>query len=162
MKAPVLVVGLGHPLMSDDGVGVRVAERLQQWPGRPAGIDVEPLGTGGVRVLHAIARRRKVVIVDGARMGETPGTWRRFTPEAVRSGRVPRRVSVHEADWLELLAWSRAMGECPEDVVVFGIEPACVEPGEHLSAAVAACVDEVVKAICEEVKGPEDHGVEND
>ena len=51
----------------------------------------------------------------------------------VRSRKVRTRMSAHEGDLLSTLALSRQLGECPETVVLYGIQPLRVEPGEGLT-----------------------------
>jgi len=150
-KKDILVVGLGNPLMGDEGIGVCVLEAVSRDASSFPGVEFLDLGTGGMKVLHAIAGRRKVVFVDCAVMGGAPGAIRRFTVDEVRSQKVLGGVSLHEADLFRLLELSRRLGECPQEVVIFGIEPARVAEGEGLSAAVRERVDEYVRAVKEEL-----------
>ncbi len=148
----ILVAGLGNPLMGDEGVGVRVMQRLMDGPtGRFADVQFVDLGTSMMSAVHAMAGRRKVIFIDCALMGEEPGVLRRFTPEDVRSVKVLPRFSLHEGDLLQAIELSRAMGECPDQVVIFGIEPSHVGPGEGLSPALAARVPYYVQAVLAEL-----------
>ena len=153
----VLIAGLGNPLMGDEGIGVRLAQELAR-SGMP-GVDVEDLGAGGMKVLHAIAGRRKVVFIDCALMGEPPGTMRRFTLGEVRSKKSLSGMSLHGGDLLEVLELSRRLGECPEEVVVFGIEPESTAPAHELSATVAERLNEYQRAVAAELeRAPRDAG----
>ena len=112
--------------------------------------DFVDLGTSAMRALHAMAGRRKAVFVDCALMGEAPGTIRRFTPEQVRSQKALSGLTLHEGDLLKVIELSRTLGECPEEVVIFGIQPECIEPGEALSPILAARLGEYTDAVaCE-------------
>ena len=53
------IIGLGNPLMRDDGVGIRVVERIRDDSRLPADVEVLDLGTGGLTVLHAIEGRSR-------------------------------------------------------------------------------------------------------
>ncbi len=152
MKAPIAVVGLGNPLLTDEGVGIRVVEALGNRP-IPAGVVILDLGAGGLCVLHEIAGRQKVIFVDCAFMGEAPGTLRRFTPEEAKSRKVQPRLSLHEGDLFQTLDLARDLGECPEEIVLFGIEPASVAPGDRLSDALLARLDHYVDCILRECSG---------
>jgi hydrogenase maturation protease len=129
----IIVLGMGSLLMGDEGVGIHVVRALGT--GLPADADVELIeaGTAGMRAVHAIAGRRKAIFIDCAIMKLKPGTIRRFTPENVRSRKTLRGFSTHEGDLMELIALSRRLGECPPDVVLFGIEPARIEQSMNLS-----------------------------
>jgi len=151
MTAPVAVFGLGNPLMSDEGVGIRVLEALERAGELPAEVELIDLGTGGLRLVHEAAGRRKLVFIDCAFMGEAPGAMRRFTPEEVRSVKPGMRHSLHEGDLLGNLALARRIGHCPDEVVIFGIEPGSVDPGLELTEALASRVDDYARRVREEI-----------
>ncbi len=130
---PIVVIGLGNPLMSDEGIGIHLLQALSADAGRHPDADFVDAGTAGFKALHAIAGRRKAVFIDCAMMGEAPGTIRRFSPDEVRSRKALPRFSLHEGDLLDTLEISRKLGECPADVVIFGIEPVSMAPGQELS-----------------------------
>ncbi|MEJ5259318.1 MAG: hydrogenase maturation protease [Anaerohalosphaeraceae bacterium] len=128
MAKETIVIGLGNPLMADEGIGVVLIERLEALAreGKIPGADRIQFydgGTGGMNLLHVLAGRRKAVLIDCARMGTEPGTIRRFTPDQVQTIKQLAHLSLHEVDILKVLDISRQLGECPEEVVFFGIEP---------------------------------------
>jgi hydrogenase maturation protease len=149
--SPTVIIGLGNLYMSDEGIGVRVAMALAQDPRVPAGVEVMDLGTAGFAVLHALEGRTRAVFVDCAFMGEEPGTFRRFTPDEVDSRKVETRWSLHEGDLLRTLDLARKLDQCPEEVVLIGVEPGSTDPGADLSPAVAACLPVCVGAVLNEV-----------
>ena len=149
----VLVAGLGNPLMGDEGVGPRVVELLKERAGEAAEADFLDLGTPGLALLHAIRGRRRVVIVDCAMMGEAPGAIRRFTPREVRSTADGAAQSPHEPDLLAVLRLARELGECPAEVVIFGIQPQRVAPGIGLSDTLEGRLEEYGAAVAAELPG---------
>ena len=151
MKRPVVVLGLGNPLMADEGIGVHLIEKLTARAEQVPDVDFVDAGTGGMAVLHLIDGRRKAVIVDCAFMDEPVGTIRRFTPDQVRSRKVLAHQSLHEADLLGVLSLAEQLGQCPEEVVLFGIQPEVVEAREGLSPALAENVDRYVSEILNEL-----------
>jgi hydrogenase maturation protease len=148
---PTLIICLGNPLMRDEGIGVRLASELSQRLADNPNAEVLDLGTGGLTIMHAIAGREKVIFVDCALMGETPGQMRRFTPQEVVSKKIKTRYSVHEGDLLEVLKLSTDMGECPDDIVIFGIEPKQVAPGEGLSEELQNNITNYLETILKEL-----------
>jgi len=149
----VVVIGLGNPLMTDEAVGVQVVNELKKRAVEFPSVDFEDLGTASARVLHAIAGRHKVIIVDCAYMDLEPGTLVRFTPEEVETRKVQYGLSFHGGDLITTLKLSEALGERPEEVIVFGIQPQDIEQGEELSAPLASHFDEYVAAVTEELDG---------
>jgi hydrogenase maturation protease len=151
MKKPVAVLGLGNPLMADEGIGVALVERLGELAEPYPSVDFLDAGTGGMAVLHLIEDRRKVIFVDCAVMGEAPGTIRRFTPEQVRSTKVLAHQSLHEADLIQILTLAEKLGQCPEQTVIFGIQPETVSPRQSLSDALLGNMDRYIDQITSEL-----------
>lgn len=151
---PTLIICLGNPLMRDEGIGIRLASELSsQLSGNPK-IEVLDLGTGGLTIIHAIEGRERVIFVDCAIMGEAPGTIRRFTPDEVLSKKIKTRYSLHEGDLLDTLRLSQSMGECPDDIVIFGIEPREVAPGQALSEELLRNIPHYIETILKEIEIP--------
>jgi hydrogenase maturation protease len=150
---PILIVCLGNPLMRDEGIGVHLASKLSTCLTDYPDVELSELGTGGFAVLHTIAGRKKVVFVDCAIMGQTPGTICRFTPDEVHSLKVGMRYSLHEGDLLNTLELSRKMGECPENIVIFGIEPKEIADGQGVSSELENHIPEYIKMIQNELTG---------
>jgi hydrogenase maturation protease len=149
---PVLAAGLGNPLLTDEGIGIAVVDALAE--SRAAllpQVEFADLGTSMMRAVHAMAERRKAVFVDCAFMGVEPGTLRRFLPGDVRSVKALAHFSLHEGDLLQAIGISRAAGECPDEIVLFGIEPESIEPGLELSPTLARLLPRYVEAVAAEL-----------
>jgi len=140
-----VVIGLGSPLMADDGVGIVALERLRdRWPAHP---DVEFVdgGTWGMNILHLIEQADRVLFLDAIRTGAEPGTLIRLE----RSD-LPRflftKVSPHQIDLREVLAVAELRGTLPPDTVALGVEPDTVVLSTALTARIASRVDAIVEA----------------
>jgi len=90
------------------------------------------------------------VVVDAARMGERPGTVRRFTPAQVHLRPWRDSLSAHGLGLAEALALGERIGALPRRLVIYGVEPETTQPGRELSPAVAAAVPGVIEAIAAE------------
>ncbi|HOW98245.1 MAG TPA: hydrogenase maturation protease [Kiritimatiellia bacterium] len=151
MSAAIIVIGLGNPLMADEGVGVRLVERLAAQSGRFPGVKFLDAGTSGMVALHAMRGLRKAVFVDCALMGEAPGAIRRFTPDQAASLKKLPGLSLHEGDLFGILELSKQLGECPPEVVIFGIQPSNLEPAPGLSDTLTARLPEYEAAVRAEI-----------
>ncbi len=90
-----LIVGLGNPLLGDDGFGSRVAHRLRRARGAGVAFDVVEAGTDLAGRLDALAAYATVVLVDALLDETNAGTVRRLgEAELVRWD--GRSRSVHE------------------------------------------------------------------
>jgi hydrogenase maturation protease len=152
MRKPVVVLGLGNPLMADEGIGVHLVERLLESADRYPAVDFIDAGTGGLPILYQIEGRRKAIVIDCAFMDEPPGTIRRFTPDEVESRKVLAHQSLHEADLMKIIAIARDLGQAPEEIVIFGIQPERIEPGLGLSRALRDRINEYISAILHELR----------
>jgi len=152
MLAPTVVIGLGNPMMSDEGIGVAVVARLQQCADLPVDVEIIDLGTGGLSVLHEISGRRKVVFVDCAYMDASPATMRRFTPDEVVSTKLQIRLSLHEGDLLQTLELAKQLGELPPEIVIYGVEPEQVTFNLGLSDVLEMKLDDYVATIRQEIQ----------
>ncbi len=148
---PILIICLGNPLMRDEGIGIRLASELMVHLSDNPHVEVMDLGTGGLSVMHAIAGREKIIFVDCAIMGHTPGLMHRFTPEQVTSKKLRMRYSLHEGDLLNTIELSRRLGECPDDIVIFGIEPKEISHGEGLTSELENNIQQYVQTILKEL-----------
>jgi len=151
MRKPVVVLGLGNPLMADEGIGVYLVERLLESADKYPGVDFVDAGTGGFSILYHIEDRRKAIVIDCAFMDEPPGTVKHFTPEEVQSVKVLAHQSLHEADLMQIIAMARQLGQAPDEIVIFGIQPQRVEPGLGLSRTLTERIDEYISMIQHEL-----------
>ena len=147
---PLRIIGVGNPLMADDGLGIVAAERLAalDWP---EGVEVLDGGTGGLTLLDLLAGARGVILLDAVAMGAAPGTLRRFTGAELE--RLPAEapgLSLHGSGLAEVLALARELGQLPP-LLLFGVEPLRVELGLGLSPAVVAALEELLVAVRTEV-----------
>jgi len=151
MKKNVVAVGLGNPLMGDEGIGGLIISRFQAQADKYPSVDFIDAGTGGMSLLHIIAGRKKAVLIDCACMETEPGTIKRFTPADVKSVKKLQHQSLHEADVLKITELARRLGQLPQQVVILGIEPEKIEPGQKLSDTLSSKVDDYIATIAKEL-----------
>ncbi|MEN6425686.1 MAG: HyaD/HybD family hydrogenase maturation endopeptidase [Phycisphaerales bacterium] len=151
MTKRVVVLGLGNPLMADEGIGVCLVERLAESAGDYPDVDFIDAGTGGLAVLYHIEGRRKAILLDCAYLGQEPGSIRRFVPDEVRSTKVLAHQSLHEADLLRIIDMARQLGQAPDEIVIFGIQPERVEPGLGLSPSLMSRIESYLALILREL-----------
>ena len=147
-----LVVGLGNPILGDDGVGWRVIDVLDELDHEDASL--QQACVGGVSLMELLVGYRHAVIVDAIIDPErAPGdVWRKSLSE-VETRVASHLDSTHDAPLPAAIEAGRAMGvDLPSDIEVVGI---VIERGdvfgEELSDAIAAAVPvaaaEVVRAL---------------
>jgi len=153
MTATIKIIGVGNPLMGDDGIGIAAAERLAALP-LPEGVEVIDGGTGGLTLLDLMGGAETVLLIDAVAMGKTPGAIVRFTAEEVAMEGGQPGLSLHETGLAAVFALGREMGLLPPQIVIYGVEPASVECRLGLSPVVAEALDPLVEAILAELTLP--------
>jgi hydrogenase maturation protease len=152
----ITILGVGNILLKDEGVGVRVIERLAEQFEFPDHVRVVDGGVLGIRLLGIIADTDVLIVVDAVCNQNPPGTLYRLTDE-----QVPRRVlakqSMHQMDLPEVLALCGAIDQHPQ-VVVVGIEPEDMSTMDiELTATIAAQLDTLASMVLEELDGLDVH-----
>lgn len=134
-----LVLGLGNTIMSDDGVGPKVIEQLQQGAGLPEAVVLLDGGTLGLDLLPHLEGIQRLIIVDAVEIGKSPGTVVRLSGDEVPVA-LETKLSPHQMGMKDLLAVARLMGQLPGEIVLIGVQPACLEMDTELTPAVAAAL----------------------
>ena len=65
----LLILGLGNPLMGDDGAGIQIVEELKK-SDLPEYVDVIDGGTAGVGLIDLMSGYSRVIVVDAVRVDE--------------------------------------------------------------------------------------------
>jgi hydrogenase maturation protease len=152
MTAHTLILGLGNPLMADDGAGVQVAELLRQEP-VPAEVEVQDGGTAGLGLVPLMANYRRVILIDCVRFGGKAGDWRRFALQETELLGEAGTLSLHHASLRDALTLAEALDMLPPEVIIYGVQPASVEWDRPMSEDVAAALPQVAQAVLAEVTG---------
>lgn len=137
--------------MSDDGIGSHLVTYLNENRPEFPGTEIVDLGRNEMSILPKLKDRKKLIVVDCAHMAEAPGKICSFNLAQVRSLKEAFQISVHQMDLLQVMELASFLGDLPQEVIVFGIQPATVAPGQAISAVLSAAfemyVDEIVREI---------------
>jgi hydrogenase maturation protease len=144
-----LVLGLGNILLGDEGLGVRVVERLQARYDFGPEVLVLDGGTLGLDLLPYLEDADRLLVVDALELGQAPGTVARLEGDQIPAF-LGTKVSPHQIGLADLLVAARLRGSLPDELVLWGAQPAVLDVGLELSPAVAVQVDVLVeKAMAE-------------
>lgn len=145
-----LVLGIGNLIMTDDGVGVRVAQRLMEEYHFPEGVTVMDGGTLGLDLLPHLEGVERLLMVDALETGGPPGTVMRLSGEEIPMA-LQTKLSPHQMGLQDLLTVAEFQGNRPAEMVLWGVQPESIELGMELSPAVAARVDLLVEKMLGEL-----------
>jgi hydrogenase maturation protease len=146
-----LVLGLGNILLGDEGVGVRVVERLQELYEFPQGVQVLDGGTLALDLLPYVEDADHLLVIDALEMGAEPGEIVRLENDEVPAF-LSVKLSPHQMGLADLLAAARLRGLYPGQLVLWGVQPAVMRPGLALSPSAAAQVEVLVGKVLAELR----------
>lgn len=153
-KANILVLGLGNTLLTDEAVGVRVAEAVGAHPEAAAlGLRALDGGTMGLTLMVEMEDAGAMVVIDAAWLGAPAGAVRLFEGEAMDTFLRTRGRNPHDIGLDDVLDGLRLRGAMPERRALVGVQPAVLSVGENMTAEVAAAVPEAVRTVLDLVRG---------
>lgn len=145
-RAGTLVIGLGNPLMCDDGIGLEALRRFAAREALLPGIELVDGGTWGMNLLPLIETAGSVLFLDAIRLGSAPGTVHELEGDAVPR-RLAHKLSPHQIDLGEVLAIAMLRGTLPPRLFALGIEPAVVEMGTAISPEVEVAMPTLLERV---------------
>ncbi len=152
MQRRALVVGLGNPLLGDDGVGWRIADSVARHVADRSDVTIECAAVGGLTLMERLIGYDRVLIADAVHTGDAAvGTVRRARLEDLDDPSAGHTTSGHDTSLATALDAGRALGAAlPTSVALVTVEvPANFEFSETLSPAVAAAVAPATRTIIE-------------
>ncbi|HHT9120988.1 MAG TPA: hydrogenase maturation protease [Candidatus Hypogeohydataceae bacterium YC41] len=141
----VAVIGIGNPLLGDDGVGVEVIKEMERLA-LPKHIRLYDGGVGGFSLLGLMEGHREAIFVDALEMGLKPGSIRQLDMEKLKALKPQLRYSLHEVSLKECLPLLQLLDN-PVKISVIGIQPKTVSPGLGLSPEVRDSIPYVIKTV---------------
>lgn len=142
----ILVLGIGNILLSDEGVGVRLVEKLEQCFDCTPAIDVVDGGTCGMELMECMAGRDHLIVADAVLTGKAPGSV-----TVLRDREVPalftRKISPHQLGLADVLMALQLTGEFPRQLTLVGVEPEALDSGIGLSDTVTRALEPALQHI---------------
>jgi hydrogenase maturation protease len=146
------VIGVGNIMMKDDGIGPLLISKLGEMDRFPSDIDLLDEGVGGMRIIHDIEGYDRILIIDAADFGGSPGDYKLFRPEDVETVKHISGRSLHEMDLIKTIELARVMGGAPEDIIIMAIQPEIVEMGEGISDSLHNRINDYIQAFISIIK----------
>jgi len=148
-----LVLGVGNPILSDDGVGIRVAREVGSQLRKPQ-VSVAETSGAGLSILDCIAGYDKVIIIDAVQTKNgKPGKIYRVTPDDFSYTK--RFSTPHQINLITALELGRMLGlTMPREIAIFAVEAKDVTSfGEKCTPEVEGAIPEAVKMVLAELLG---------
>ena len=146
-----LIIGLGNPILTDDGVGPRVARELE---GRLDQQEATVMETSlaGLDMMDLLAGYDRAIIIDAIQtVGGKAGQIYRIEPEAFDATR--HTASPHDVNFATALELGNQLGMAlPSQIDIFAVEVADTshfseECTPEVTEAIPLCVEMIVKEL---------------
>ncbi|HHL2499792.1 TPA: HyaD/HybD family hydrogenase maturation endopeptidase [Yersinia enterocolitica] len=142
----ILVLGIGNLLLSDEAVGVRIVEALEQRFHIPPELDVLDGGTAGLELMEAMANREHLIVADAVLTGQPPGSV-----AVLRDKEIPamfsRKVSPHQLGLCDVLMALQLTDEFPRQLTLVGVVPESLAPNIGLTPTVTRAIEPALEQI---------------
>lgn len=139
-----VILGIGNTILTDEGVGVRAVEALQERYRLPEGVEAIDGGTSSMELLDDLSDLDLLVVLDTIVAGKPPGTAIRLAGDQVPVF-FRKKLSPHQISLADVLASLEFLGHLPKELVVIGTQPESMELGMELTPVVAARIPEMVE-----------------
>ncbi|MFZ5646627.1 MAG: hydrogenase maturation protease [Bacillota bacterium] len=143
----ITILGLGNPILKDDGIGPRVVQELQK-EGLPHGVNAVTAGGSFNQCWDILAGSKYVIAVDSLLGGGPPGTVYLLRPEEI-DREIDAGVFRHEDDFLGVLDLMACCGIRPE-VIIVGVEPKEITYSLDLSPEILERIPDVTGIVREQ------------
>jgi len=150
-KTKTLILGMGNPLLCDDGVGLRVAAELKNRVDRPD-ITVTETGVAGLSLLDLLVGYDKAIIIDAIQtVSGKAGQIYRLEPKSFDTAL--HTASAHGIDFTTALEFGKKLGlPLPQQIVIFAVEASDVttfreECTPEVKQAVPVCVEMILREL---------------
>jgi hydrogenase maturation protease len=145
-----LVVGLGNPILGDDGIGWQIAHELQQIKKIPSDVTIECLAIGGIGLMETLIDYDRAILIDAIITRQVPvGSVNQYKLENLPNITSGHMSSAHDTSLIDALRMGQSLGaHLPDDISVVTVESQKVyEFTENMTPAVAAAVPQALKII---------------
>jgi len=141
----ILVLGIGNPILSDDGVGIKVAQEVGTKLNDPQ-VTVSETSAAGLSLLDSIIDYDKVIIIDAIQTEEgKAGQIYRMKPGNFSFAK--HISSPHQINLVTALELGKMLNlNMPQEISIFAVE------AKDTTSFSEACTPEVEQAIPEAVK----------
>jgi hydrogenase maturation protease len=151
-----LILGLGNPILTDDGVGVIVAETVRSRLPQDSPVDISEVSIGGLTLMESMVGYDRVILIDALENHRgNPGDIHRLTLDDLKEiSPTQHSASPHDTNLITALNMGRKMGlSLPEDIVIYAIEVENVTDFSDMpTPCVAAAIPKVTEAVLREIQ----------
>jgi hydrogenase maturation protease len=147
----ILVLGIGNPILSDDGAGIRVAQEVGNQLNDPQ-VTVAETSEAGLRLLDSIVGYDKVIIIDAVQT-EKGQAGQIYHMEPKDFSFAKHFSSPHQINLITALELGNALDlAMPQKITIFAVEAKDITTfSEKCTTKVEQAIPKLVKMVMEEL-----------
>ena len=146
-----IVVGLGNPILTDDGIGPKVAQAVEKALQGRHDVTVVEASVGGLELMELLVGYDRAVLIDAIMTctGRCGDIYRLSLDQIEGALPTQNTASAHDMNLNTALRLGRALGlSLPQEVVVLAVEAGDVATfGEACTPPVQAAIPRVVDIV---------------
>lgn len=158
-KSGTLVLGVGNTILTDEGIGPWVVERLRELNPEVPGVEWMDGGTLSFSIAASVEDAEYLIVVDATELKSEPGTVKVFVDADMDRMLGGHGRSIHEVGLMDLMNMARFADRVPQRRALVGIQPEIVDWGTEPSPRVAAAVPEAAQAVADLIKDWTGHDI---
>lgn len=149
----ILVMGVGNILLRDEGIGVRIVEKLESFYDFSDNVTLLDGGVRGMVLMDPINDADHVIVVDAVVNDHPPGTVYRLEGDDLKLS-VAFKNSVHDMDLLETMCCCELVYGKRPSACIIGVEPKDYqsEPSLEISQELLDQMDKMIALILKEIE----------
>jgi hydrogenase maturation protease len=151
-----LVIGLGNPILGDDGVGWKIAEevetQLSNFQPPTSNIEIDCVALGGLSLMERMVGYEHAIVIDAIGTGQhAPGEVYHFDLDDLYDPASGHTTAAHDMSLMMAMKMGRSLGaELPQHVTVVAVEsPYTYDFTEELTPPVRAAVPVAAQVVLE-------------
>lgn len=152
------IIGLGNPILGDDGIGWKVAEQIEKEIETKQAlyphlcIDIQKFSLGGLSLMEQMIDTDAVILIDAIQTGDQPiGSVSQLNLDELPNYSAGHTTSPHDTSLQNALQAAKLMGaQLPDIIKIVAIEAEKVyEFSEQLSPPVEQAIPKACQAVWE-------------
>lgn len=147
----ICILGIGNPLLGDDGFGIEVVKRLKEEIGEPPDVEIIDGGSLGIYLLPYLEDKTHLIVIDVINFGGKPGEIVKFKLDEIPAF-IGLKMSEHQITFHEVIALMNLLEFKPVESFLIGVQPKENKWGGKISDEIQKSIVEVVREVKNQIE----------
>ncbi len=144
-----VVMGIGNILKSDDGIGIHVVRKLNEFS-FPSSVMLLDAGTAIIDQLPFLMKAERLICIDAVEAGDSPGSIFRFSPGDIDHSH-GYHISSHQLSLFDVMQMTLSLTGRDLPVTIIGIQPGSLDFGVGLSSECERVIEKAASLVLDEL-----------